>query len=118
MFFEGGGVDVNKHLHGLIGARDAELNFFVCFKLLHGRSCQKGIANNVHLEYRLQSLEEKQLAFRQLRVRRALTLLKDVLLRTRRALSLYKVYGNSALLVLNGTSLNIDSALLVLYKKH
>ena len=30
---------------------------------------------------------------------------KDVPLKTRRALSLYKFYGNSALLVLNGTSL-------------
>ena len=35
-------------------------------------------------------------------------------LRARRALSLYKVYGDSALLVLNGTSLNSDSALLAL----
>ena len=32
-----------------------------------------------------------------------LSLFKDILFRTRRALSLYKVYGNSALLVLNGT---------------
>ena len=31
-----------------------------------------------------------------------------------RVLSLYKVYGDSALLVLNGTSLNSDSALLAL----
>ena len=31
----------------------------------------------------------------------------DALLRTRRALSLYKVYGDSALLVLNGTSWNM-----------
>ena len=35
-------------------------------------------------------------------------------LRARRVLSLYKVYGDSALLVLNGTSLNSDSAVLVL----
>ena len=40
--------------------------------------------------------------------------LKDVPLRTRRALSLHKVYGNSALLVLNGTSLVCNSALLAL----
>ena len=33
-------------------------------------------------------------------------LFKDVPLRTRRALSLYKVYGDSALLVLCGTLLN------------
>ena len=41
-------------------------------------------------------------AYRQLRARRALLQFKDVPLRTRRALLLYKVYGNSALLVLNG----------------
>ena len=43
---------------------------------------------------------------RQLRARRALKIYKDVLLRTRRALLLYKVYGDRALLVINGTSLN------------
>ena len=37
---------------------------------------------------------------------------KDVLLRTRRVMLLYKVCDNSALLVLNGTSLNSDNALL------
>ena len=41
-----------------------------------------------------------------LRTRRALSIFKDVPLRTRRGLSLCKVYGDSALLVLNGTSLN------------
>ena len=35
-------------------------------------------------------------------------------LRDRRALLLFNVYGNSALLVLNEMSLNIDSALLAL----
>ena len=49
-----------------------------------------------------------------LRAIRAQSLFKDVPLRTRRVLLLYKVYGDSALLVLNGTSLNRDSALLVL----
>ena len=39
---------------------------------------------------------------------------KDVPFRTRRALSLYKVYGDNALLVLNRTSFNGDSALLAL----
>ena len=39
---------------------------------------------------------------------------KDVPLRTRRALSLYKVCGDSALLVLNGTSLNSVNAFLAL----
>ena len=41
-------------------------------------------------------------------------LLKDVLLRTRRVLSLYRVNGDSVLLVLNGTSLNSVIALLAL----
>ena len=41
-------------------------------------------------------------------------LFNDVLLRTRRALSLYKVYGESGLQVLNGTSLSSINALLVL----
>ena len=50
----------------------------------------------------------------QLRARRALLQLKDVPLRTRWALLLYKVNGNSALLVLNGTSLICNSALLAL----
>ena len=44
----------------------------------------------------------------------ALLQLKDVPLRTRRALLLYKVNGNSALLVLNGTSLICYNALLAL----
>ena len=43
----------------------------------------------------------------QVRTRRALMQVKDVPSRTKRALSLYKVYGDSALLVLNGTLLNI-----------
>ena len=48
----------------------------------------------------------------QLKARRALSIFKEVPLRTRRVLSLYNVYGNSALLVLNRTSLNGDSAFL------
>ena len=43
-----------------------------------------------------------------------LSLFKDVLLRTRRAQSLQTLYSYSALLVLNKTSLNIDSTLLTL----
>ena len=45
---------------------------------------------------------------------------KDVPLTTRRAQLLYKVYGDSTLLVLNRTSLNSDSALLALnwWKHH
>ena len=54
------------------------------------------------------------LAYRQLRARRALLISKDVQLRNRRALLLYNVYGDSALLVLSRTSLKSDSALLAL----
>ena len=43
---------------------------------------------------------------RQLRARRALSQFNNVPLRTRWALSLYKVYGSSTLLVLNGNFLN------------
>ena len=51
----------------------------------------------------------------QLRARRVLSIFKDVPLWTRRALLLYyHACGNSALLVLNRTSLNSDSALLAL----
>ena len=56
----------------------------------------------------------KQIANRELRARRALLQFKDVPLRTRKALSLYNVYGDSALLVLSGTSLNCNNALLAL----
>ena len=60
-------------------------------------------------------MTKRHCAYCQLRARRALSLLKDVLLRTRRALSLYKLYyDDNALLVLNGTSLNSVSALLAL----
>ena len=41
-------------------------------------------------------------------------LLKDVPLRTRRVPSLYKAYGHSTLLVLNGTSFNSINVLLAL----
>ena len=57
-------------------------------------------------------------AYRQLRARRALVMFKDAPLRTRRALSLYKVYGDSALLVLSGTSLNSVNALLALSRRY
>ena len=46
--------------------------------------------------------------------RRALMMFKDVRLRIRIAVSMYKVYGDSALLVLNRTALNSCKALLVL----
>ena len=51
---------------------------------------------------------------RPLRAIRALSVFNYVLLRTRRELFRYKVYGNSALLVLNGSSVNSNSALLAL----
>ena len=50
----------------------------------------------------------------QVRARRAIMMINDVQLRTRRSQSLYKVYGCSALLVLNGTSLISVNALLAL----
>ena len=51
--------------------------------------------------------------YHQLRVRRALLQFIHVLLRTKRALPLFKVYGGSAL-VFNRTSLNCNNALLAL----
>ena len=45
---------------------------------------------------------------------KGVSIFKDVPFRTRKALSLYKVYGDSALLVLNRTSLNSASTLLTL----
>ena len=48
-----------------------------------------------------------------LRARRALSIFKEVQLRTRMTLSLYNFYGDSPLLVLNGSVLNSDNALLV-----
>ena len=64
--------------------------------------------NDIHMS--------KYFAYRQLRAKGALLQFKDVPLRTRRALSLCNVYGDtdSARLVLNGTSLNCNNALLVL----
>ena len=54
----------------------------------------------------------------QLRATNVFSQFKDVLLRTRRVLYLYKVGGDSTLLVLNGTSLNTVNALLVLNQRH
>ena len=53
----------------------------------------------------------------QLRARWALILFTDVPLKTRRVLLLYKVYGDSALLVLSGTSLNSVYALQALSRR-
>ena len=52
------------------------------------------------------------------RARRALSLFNDVPFRTRRTLLLYKVYGDRALLVFNGMSLNIVNALLVIIQQN
>ena len=56
--------------------------------------------------------------YRQLRPRRALMQFNNVRLRTKKALSLYKVYGTCVSLVLNGTSLNSISALLALSRRY
>ena len=62
---------------------------------------------------------QMQLTQRQLRPRRALTLFKDVPLRTRRALVLlYNGYGDNALLLLNRTLLNSVNTLLALNRTH
>ena len=53
-----------------------------------------------------------------MRARRTLMLFIDVPLRTRRALLLYNVYGDSTLLVLNGTLLNSANALLALIQRY
>ena len=52
------------------------------------------------------------------RTRRALMMFKDVLLRTRKTLLLYKVYGDSAHLVLNETSLKFINTLLALSRRY
>ena len=54
---------------------------------------------------------------RHLRARMALSLFNDVPLRTTKAHSLYKVYCNSALLVINEPYLNSINALLVLSRR-
>ena len=54
---------------------------------------------------------------RQLRARKVLMQFKDVVLRFRRVLLLYKVYDDSTLLVINGTSLNSINGLLALSQR-
>ena len=63
---------------------------------------------------RIYQVMSTSLLYRQLRARRALSIVKDVPSITRRALLLYNVYGDSALLLLNGTFLNSDNTLLAL----
>ena len=62
-------------------------------------------------------IESFKLLIRQLRARRALMQVKDVPLRTRRGLLLYKVYGDSSFLVLNGTPLISINTLLALSRR-
>ena len=84
---------------------------FVCIYLI---SLFYSLINITYLNNHLFKKKSLSLQYRRLRARRALLQLKDVPLRTRRALSLYKVVGDSALLVLNGTSLSCNNALLAL----
>ena len=60
------------------------------------------------------SLMKGLVLYHQFRARRALSLFSDVSFKTRRVLSLSNVYDDSALLVLNGTLLNIVNAIPVL----
>ena len=60
------------------------------------------------------NLQMDVVIYRRLRTRRALTLLNHVPFRTRRVLSLYKVYGDSVVLVLNRIPLDSINAFLVL----
>ena len=71
---------------------------------------------SIYKKIRYGKLYINAIAYCQLRVRRALPLFIDVPLRTRRVLSPQTLYSDNALLVLNGTSLDIDtdSALLAL----
>ena len=61
--------------------------------------------------------KEKKEKKNKLRARRPLSLINNVPLRTRRGLLPYKVDGDSALLVLNGTLLNSLNALLALSRR-
>ena len=57
-------------------------------------------------------------SYHNLRAIKVLILFKDVLLKTRRVLSLYRVCGDNTLLVLNGTLLNVINALLALSQRY
>ena len=92
-----------------------QLNFCVCvpgcFWIL--KTCIKNAI--LHVQYVRAKICFKRIYFskyHQLGGRRALSLLNNIQLRTRKVLLLYKVNGNNALLVLNGTSLNSYNALL------
>ena len=81
--------------------------------LLHVRTCFDCPRNDIFmyfssiLSFSLSLLAvQSHFISREPEPRRALSLYDNVPLRTRRVLLLYKVYGNSAFLVLNGTLLN------------
>ena len=59
-----------------------------------------------------------RITYCQLRARRGLMLFKDAPLRTRRMLSMYKVYGTSALLVLNGTLFDSVNTILAFSRRY
>ena len=69
----------------------------------HGNWYEKELVPIVHVCN--SARRDPDMAYRRLRARRVLMQFKDIMLRTRRVLSLYKVYGNSTLLHLNGISL-------------
>ena len=102
-------------------------NCVLCDKCTNFRSNCTGGLMILWLSFRVQQTKSillhtkciDQLNYCQFRARRALMLFYDVLLRTRRVLSLYnKVYGDSTLLILNGTSLNGVNALLALSRRY
>ena len=67
----------------------------------------------IDLKTKIFSMQHKGY-YRQVRARRALLQINDVPLRTRRALLPLTLYSDSALLVLNGTSLSCNNTLLAL----
>ena len=84
--------------------------------LLVGRSFETSTVPNLKFPNNDSACER---SYCQLRTSRTLSLFNDVPLRTRRVQkSLYKVNGESALLVLNGTLLNSDNAPLVLSRRY
>ena len=88
--------------------------WFMCVIMYFTRRCQCLFLDRCPRIWQKSCRIKFHQANHQLRGRKALLQFKDVPLRTRRALSLYKVYGNSALLVLNETSLNSINTLLAL----
>ena len=82
------------------------LDCLSCFSGYSGGSCKGVIRSN-----NTRKIASHDTIKRLLRARRPLLIFKYDPVRTRRALSLYKVYDDSALLVLEGKSLNSDNVL-------